>query len=198
MVPSKRMFKFGAATFAATVGVILAITSAGAHSTAVTQSKAAAPSSHLTVLTRILSTAEFAGSPKAVSDAASSELLAEQDQDAAEAAELAAKIAAEQAELAAKLAAEKAEEAAEAAASTCIAGDQTEDTSERTADQTEDTAEKTNGTESDSEDSAEMAARQATDKPEDASEVPCAGAEEHHSDGDNHEGSSTFSFEGDH
>jgi hypothetical protein len=134
-------------------------------------------------------------------DPAATTISDEQDQDAIEAAELAAKIAAEKAALAAKLAAEQAEEAAEAAANTCVVADQAEDTSEKAADRSEDSAEKTNGTESASEDSAEQAARQATDKPEDAAEVKCAGAETEtrHSDSDSHESNTkTFSSEGDH
>ena len=190
-MPKNNLFKIGVATAAAAAGAILAISSVFAHTTPTATGRS--------VVGTIVNAATGAGLVS-FNDQAPTTLTVEQDQDAAEAAELAAKIAAEQAELAAKLAAEQAEEAAEAAAATCTAADQAEDTNERATDQTEDTAEKTNGSESASEDSAEQAARQATDKPEDASEVKCAGAEsEHHSDGDSHERSTkTFSSEGHH
>ena len=190
-MPKSNLFKIGVATAAAAVGAILAFTTVFAHTTPTTTGR-----SMVSTIVNAATGASFV----AFNDPAPTTVTAEQDQDAIEADELAAKIAAEQAELAAKLAAEKAEEAAEAAASPCLAADQTEDTAERAADQAEDAAEKTNGTESASEDSAEMAARQATDKPEDAAEVKCAGAEEeHHSDGGSHESSTkTFSSEGDH
>ena len=190
-MPRKTIFKIGLATAAAAVAATMAITSAFAHGTPTTTGRS--------IVATIVNPA--AGAAMVSNDSiASTTISDEQDQDAIEAAELAAKIAAEQAQLAAKLAAEQAEEAAEAAATTCVATDQTEDTSEKAADQSEDSAEKTNGTESASEDAAEQAARQATDKPEDASEVRCAGAaSDHHSDGDSHESSTkTFSSEGDH
>ena len=189
-MPRKTIFKIGLATAAAAVAATMAITSAFAHGTPTTTGRS--------IVATIVNSA--AGAAMVSNDSiASTTISDEQDQDAIE-AELAAKIAAEQAQLAAKLAAEQAEEAAEAAATTCVATDQTEDTSEKAADQSEDSAEKTNGTESASEDAAEQAARQATDKPEDASEVRCAGAaSDHHSDGDSHESSTkTFSSEGDH
>jgi hypothetical protein len=189
-VPKNNLFKIGVATAAAAVGAILAISSVFAHT---------APTATGRSMVGTIVNAATGASLVAFNDPAPNTLSDEQDQDAIEAAELAAKIAAEQAELAAKLAAERAEEAAEAAAATCLAADRTEDTAERAADQSEDATE-TSATESATEDSAEMAARQATDKPEDASEVKCSGAEEeHHSDGDSHEGSTTtFSAEGDH
>jgi hypothetical protein len=190
-VPKSNLFKIGVATAAAAVGAVLAFTSVFAHTTPTTPGR-----SMVGTIVNAATGASFVS----FNDTAPTTLTVEQDQDAIEAAELAAKIAAQQAALAAKLAAERAEEAAEAAANTCLATDLTEDTAERAADQSEDAVEKTNGTESASEDAAEMAARQATDKPEDASEVKCAGAEsEHHSDGDSKESTTkTFSSEGDH
>ena len=189
-MPKNSWFKIGVATAAAAVGAILAISSVFAHTTP--------PPAGRSVVGTIVNAATGAGLVS-FNDQAPTTLTVEQDTDAIEAAELAAKIAAEQAELAAKLAAEQAEEAAEAAAAACTAADQTEDTSERAGDQTEDSAEKTNGTESATEDSAEQAARQATDKTEDTSEVKCAGAEgDHHSDGDHESSTKTFSSEGDH
>jgi cell pole-organizing protein PopZ len=190
-VPKNNLFKIGVATAAAAVGAILAFTSVFAHTPQTTTGRSVV-STIVTAATR----ASFVSSD----DPALSGRTNEQNQDAIEAAELAAKIAAEQAKLAAELAAEKAEEAAEAAPNACVVADQAEDTAEKAGDQTEDAAEKTNGTESASEDTAEMTARQATDKPEDTSEVKCAGAEgDHHSDGDNKEGTTTtFSSEGDH
>ena len=191
-MPRKTIFKIGLATAAAAVAVIMAITSAVAHGTPTMTGRS--------LVGTIVNSATGAGAV-AFEDPAPTTLSVEQDQDAIEAAELAAKIAAEQAELAARLAAEKAEEAAEAAAATCTSADRTEDTAERAADQSEDSAEQTNGTESASEDSAEQAARQAADAPEDASEVKCARPEgdEHHRDGDSKEiGMTTFSSEGDH
>jgi hypothetical protein len=189
-VPKSNLFKIGVATAAATVGAVLAFTSVFAHT-----SQTASGRSMVGTIVNAATGASFV----AFNDPAPTTLSDEKDQDAIEAAELAARIAAEQAALAAKLAAERAEEAAEAAATTCVAADMTEDTAERAADQSEDTTE-SGATESATEDSAEMAARQATDKPEDASEVKCAGAEsEHHSDGDSKESSTTtFSSEGDH
>jgi hypothetical protein len=191
-VPRKTIFKIGLATAAAAIAAIMAITSAFAHGAPTTTGRS--------IVGTIVHSATGA-SLVAFEDPAPTTLTVEQDQDAIEAAELAAKIAAEQAELAAKLAALKAQEAAEAAAAPCTAADQAEDTSESAADKAEDSAERTNGTESASEDSAEQAARQATDKPEDAAEVKCAGAETEtrHSDGDSHESrTKTFSSEGDH
>ena len=190
-MPKSNLFKIGVATAAAAVGAVLAFTSVFAHTTPTTTGR-----SMVGTIVNAATGASFVS----FNDTAPTTLSIEQDQDAIEAAELAARIAAEQAELAAKLAAEQAEEAAEAAAATCVAADRTEDTAERAPDQSEDTAE-TSATESASEDAAEMAARQATDKPEDASEVKCAGAESgtHHSDGDSKESSTkTFSSEGDH
>ena len=190
-MPRKTIFKIGLATAAAAVAAIMAITSAVAHGTPTTTGRS--------LVGTIVNSATGAGAV-AFEDPAPTMLTVEEDQDAIEAAELAAKIAAEQAELAAKLAAEKAEEAAEAAAAACTSADQTEDTAERAADQSEDSAEQTNGTESASEDSAEQAARQAADTPEDASEVKCARPEgdEHRSGGDRKEfGTTTFSSEGD-
>jgi hypothetical protein len=185
-VPKNNLFKIGVATAAAAAGAILAFSTVFAHTTPTTTSRS--------VVGTIVNAATGA-TLVSFNDTAPQTVTDEQDQDAVEAADLAAKIAAEQAELAAKLAAEQAEEAAEAAAATCIAADKTEDTSERAPDQSEDTSE-TSANESASEDSAEMAARQATDQPEDKTETPCAGAEgEHHSDG---EGTKTFSSEGDH
>ena len=149
-MPRKTIFKIGLATAAAAVAATMAITSAFAHGTPTTTGRS--------IVATIVNTA--AGAAMVSNDSiASTTISDEQDQDAIEAAELAAKIAAEQAQLAAKLAAEQAEEAAEAAATTCVATDQTEDTSEKAADQSEDSAEKTNGTESASEDAAEQAAR---------------------------------------
>jgi hypothetical protein len=191
-VPSTRLFKIGLATAAAAVAAIMAITVASAHGTPTTTGRS---------MVGTIVNAATGASLVSFEDAAPNTISAEQEQDAIEAAELAAKIAAEKAALAAKLAAEQAEEAAEAAATPCVAADQAEDTTEKAADMAEDSAEKTNGTESASEDSAEQAARQATDKPEDAAEVKCAGAETatRHSDGDSHESSTkTFSSEGDH
>jgi hypothetical protein len=191
-VPRKKLFKIGLATAAAAVAAIMAITVAFAHGTPTTTGRS---------MVGTIVNAATGASLVSFEDPAANAISDEQDQDAIEAAELAAKIAAEKAALAAKLAAEQAEEAAEAAATPCVAADQAEDTSEKAADMAEDSAEKTNGTESASEDSAEQAARQATDKPEDAAEVKCAGAktETHHSDGDSHESSTkTLSSEGDH
>jgi metal-dependent amidase/aminoacylase/carboxypeptidase family protein len=189
-VPKSNLFKIGVATAAAAVCAILAFTSVFAHTTP--------PTTGRSIVGTIVNAATNAG--LVADDPALNGLTNEQDQDAIEAAALAAKIAAEQAKLAAELAAQKAEEAAEAAPNACVATDQAEDTAEQAADQTEDAAEKTNGTESASEDTAEMTARQATDKPEDTSEVKCAVAEgDHHADGDTKEGSTTtFSSEGDH
>ena len=191
-MPRKTIFKIGLATAAAAVAAIMAITVAFAHGTPTTMGR-----SMVGTIVNAATGASFVS----FEDPAPNTISAEQEQDAIEAAELAAKIAAEKAALAAKLAAEQAEEAAEAAATPCVAADQAEDTTEKAADMAEDSAEKTNGTESASEDSAEQAARQATDKPEDAAEVKCAGAETatRHSDGDSHESSTkTFSSEGDH
>ena len=188
-MPRNNLYKIGVATAAAAVGAILAFTSVFAHTTP--------PATGRSIVGTIVTAATSAG--LVADDPALNGLTNEQDQDAIEAAELAAKIAAEQAELAAKLAAEQAEEAAEAAAATCVAADKTEDTSEKAADQSEDAAE-TAATESTTEDSAERAAQQATDTPEDKSEVRCAGAEsDHRSDGDSKEGpTTTFSSKGDH
>ena len=188
-MPKSNLFKIGVATAAAAVGAILAFTSVFAHTPSTTTSRS--------IVGTIVIAATSAG--LVADDPALSGLTNEQDQDAIEAAELAAKIAAEQAKLAAELAAQKAEEAAEAAAATCTSGDQTEDAAEKASDQSEDKTE-TSATESASEDSAEKAARQATDQPEDKTEAPCAGAEgDHHSEGDNKEGgTTTFSSERDH
>lgn len=199
-MPSKRMFKFGAAAFAATVGVILAITTAGAHSTPAAPSKPAMHSSNQQVLTRILTAAMFAGAPMAVNDPASSGLLAEQGQDAEEAAEAAAKAAAEAAELAAQQAAEAAQDAAELAAeqaaAACKATDQSEDVTEKSNDQPEDTSEK--GI-SESADVSEDVNEKAGDKTEDSTEPKCHevnveqksdGGGEHH----DNEGSSKTTF----
>jgi phosphate/sulfate permease len=188
-VPRKRLFKIGLATAAAAVAAILAITSAFAHGTPTTTSRS---------MVGTIVNAATGASLVSFQDTAPTALTDEQTSDAIEAAELAAKIAAEQAELAAKLAAEQAEEAAEAAPNACLAADQTEDTAEKAGDQSEDSSE-TKATESAAEDSAEQAARQTAEKAE-APEVKCAGAEgDHHSDGDNKEGSTkTFSKEGDH
>lgn len=189
-MPKSNFFKIGVATAAAAVGAILAFTSVFAH---------AAPTTTGRSMVGTIVNAATGASFVAFNDTAPTTVTDEQDQDAIEAAELAARIAAEQAALAAKLAAERAEEAAEAAANSCVVADQSEDSAERAPDQSEDTTE-TSATESATEDSAEMAARQATDKTEDTSEVRCAVAEEeHHSDGDSKEGhTTTFSSEGDH
>jgi hypothetical protein len=105
-VPRNNMFKIGVATATAAVGAILAITSVFAHS---------APSTGGTSLVAgIVNAANGATLPDFSKDPVSNEITAEADQDAAEAAALAARIAAEQQQEAAELAAEKAAEAAEA------------------------------------------------------------------------------------
>ncbi|HXM38064.1 MAG TPA: hypothetical protein VN908_05310 [Gemmatimonadales bacterium] len=109
-MPRNNMFKIGVATAAAAVGAILAITSVFAHS---------APSTGgISLVGSIVGAASDSSIPD-MDFTASNQIIAEQEQDAAEAAALAAKIAAEQqkeaAELAAKQAALAAKQAAEAA-----------------------------------------------------------------------------------
>lgn len=110
-MPRNNMFKIGIATAAAGAGAILAITSVFAHT---------APTTGGTSLVgSIMNAANGASIPDFSKDPVSNLTTAEAEQDAAEAAALAAKIAAEQqaeaAELAAKQAALAAEQAAEAA-----------------------------------------------------------------------------------
>jgi hypothetical protein len=112
-VPRKTVFKIGLATAAAAIAAIMAITSAFAHGTPTTTGRS--------MVATIVNTAAGAGLTSNDS-IASTAISDEQDQDAIEAAELAAKIAAEQqqeaAELAAKQAALAAEQSAEAAEQT--------------------------------------------------------------------------------
>jgi hypothetical protein len=106
-VPRSNMFKIGVATAAAAVGAILAITSVFAHSV---------PSTGGTSLVgSIVSRASDSSIPDMSQFPVSNEITAEADQDAAEAAALAAKIAAEQQQEAAELAAKQAAKTAEAA-----------------------------------------------------------------------------------
>jgi hypothetical protein len=104
-VPRSKMFKIGVASAAAAAGAILAITTVFAHS---------APSTGGTSLVgSIMNAAGAASLPDFSKDPVSNEITAEADQDAAEAAALAAKIAAEQQQEAAELAAKQAAQAAE-------------------------------------------------------------------------------------
>jgi hypothetical protein len=164
-MPRSNVFKIGVALAAAGVGAVLAITSVFAHSTT------PADGGH-SIVGSIVKAEVAASFPLVTFDSAPNTVTNEQAKDAEEAAELAAQIAAEQAELAAKQAAAA---AAATAAGPCVAADQTEDAAEKAADMTEDAAEKANGTESATEDATEKTARKATDGPEDASEVKCAG-----------------------
>src|ERR1700682_5031792 len=84
-VPRKTMFKIGLATAAAAVAAIMAITSAFAHGTPTTTGRS--------IVATIVNTASGAGMVSNDS-IASTTISDEQDQDAIEAAELAAKIAA--------------------------------------------------------------------------------------------------------
>ena len=158
-MPSSKVFKFGAAASAAAVGLILAITSVGAHTGTATTSRS--------LMSGIVTLAVSATTPVVEQDPPSNALTDEQTQDAIEAAEKAAALAAEQQKEAAELAAEL---AARQAAASCLAADKTEDASERSADQTEDTAE---GTSSSTGDLAEDSAERAADKTEDAAEPRC-------------------------
>ena len=165
-MPSRKAFKIGAATLAATVGVIFAITSVFAHSTP--------SSSGSSIVGSIVKAATLASFPVFTTDPAATTLTDEQDQDAIEAAEAAAALAAEQQKEAAEKAAEL---AAQQAAAACKATDQPEDVAERTADQTEDKSE-TPTTSGDEEtanpaDQTEDAAEKAADKTEDAAEPKC-------------------------
>jgi hypothetical protein len=105
-VPRNNMFKLGIAGAAAGAGAILAITSVFAHSAPTT--------GNTSIVGGIVSVAKGASLPDFTRDTASNALIVEQDQDAAEAAALAAQIAAEQQKAAAELAAEQAAEAADA------------------------------------------------------------------------------------
>ena len=110
-MPTNNMFKIGIAAAAAAAGAILAISTVFAHT---------APSTaRASLVGSIVSAANGAAIPDFTKESVSNELALEAEQDAAEAAALAAKIAAEQqkeaAELAAKQAALAAEQAAEAA-----------------------------------------------------------------------------------
>jgi hypothetical protein len=187
-VPKTKMLKIGAATAAAAVGAVLAITSVFAHNVPSTGSHS--------VVGNLVKAARAASFPLVANDPALNVFANEQIADAEEAAERAAALAALQQKLAAELAAKQ----AAAAADPCVAADQAEDAAERAArkaaDQAEDAAEAASGVEDPAEDANEKAARQAADKAEDASEAPCAAAEvkaftkkssgEHHSLGDRH------------
>jgi hypothetical protein len=128
-VPRNNMFKIGVATAAAAAGAILAITSVFAHSAPTT--------SRASLVGSIVNAANGATMTKA-DFTVSNAVIAEQDQDAAEAAALAAKIAAEQQQAAAELAAEQAAQAAELAAEAAEAAETDEDTAEtETADTTD-------------------------------------------------------------
>ena len=105
-MPRKNLFKIGVATAAAAVGAILAFTSVFAHST---------PSTTRTSLVGAIVDHANGLSIPAADFSIRNLAIAEQEQDAAEAAELAAKLAAEQQALAAKQASEAAEQAAEGA-----------------------------------------------------------------------------------
>ena len=107
-MPRTNMFKIGVATAAAALGAILAISSVFAHSSAPT-------AGGTSILGSIVNAANSATIPDDSQIEVSNELVAEQEQDAAEAAALAARIAAEQQREAAELAAKQAAEAAEAA-----------------------------------------------------------------------------------
>ena len=157
-MPSRKAFKIGAATLAATVGVIFAITSVFAHSTP--------SSSGSSIVGSIVKAATLASFPVFTTDPAATTLTDEQDQDAIEAAEAAAALAAEQAKEAAERAAEL---AAQQAAAACKTTDQPEDVAERSADQAEDASE----VKGSAGDAAEDAAEKAADKTEDAAEPKC-------------------------
>jgi hypothetical protein len=158
-VPRSKTFRFGAAASAAAVGLILAITSATAHSAPTANSRS--------LVGGIVAAAVNASMPFGQQDPAFNAPAIEQAQDAIEAAEKAAALAAEQqkeaAELAAKLAAQQ-------AAASCLTTDKTADASERSADQTEDAGEKTS---SSTGDQAEDTAERAADQKEDAAEPKC-------------------------
>lgn len=97
------MFKIGVAGAAAAAGAILAITSVFAHSAPTTTGTSLVGS--------IMNAANGASLPDFTQDPVANEITAEADQDAAEAADLAAKQQQEAAELAAQQAAEAAEAA---------------------------------------------------------------------------------------
>jgi Skp family chaperone for outer membrane proteins len=118
-VPRKTIFKIGLATAAAAVVAILAITSALAHGTPTTTGRSMAAT--------IVNAATRAGFVD-FNDPAP--VTAEEDQDAIDAAKLAAKIAAEQQQEAAELAAQQAKIAAEKAAEAAEATETDEDASE--------------------------------------------------------------------
>jgi hypothetical protein len=155
------VFKIGAALAAATVGVILAIATVFAHS--------AAPTTGHSVVGGVVAHAGLSAPAEIAKDPFSNLLITEQETDAQEAAELAAKIAAEQAALAAKLAALK----AAAAADPCLAADANEDATEKANEKTEDAAEKANPA---LETANEDATEKANEKAEDSTEVKCAGS----------------------
>ncbi len=157
-MPNRKAFKIGAATVAATVGVIFAITSVAAHSTPSSSGKS--------IVGNIVEAARAASFPAFSTDKAPNTVTDEQDQDAIEAAAAAAALAAKQQEEAAGRAAAL---AAQQAATACKATDQPEDAAERAADKTEDAAE----VKGSAGDQAEDAAEKAADKTEDAAEPKC-------------------------
>jgi hypothetical protein len=128
-VPRKNLFKIGVATAAAAVGAVLAFMSVFAHSTTTTGTS---------LVGSIVGHANSLGIPADFT--IRNMAIAEQEQDAQEAAELAAKIAAAQQALAAKQAALAAQQAAEAAEATETDEDAVEveqaDTDDQTAPQT--------------------------------------------------------------
>lgn len=200
ILQKNNVFKIGAATVAAAAGVILAITSVGAHTGS--------------VAVRSDSLAVHAAKAPALNGKSTIGSMV----SALEAKEAAAKLAAAQkkaALLAAKLAKLKAEAAAEAAEAdatptACQVADQAEDATEKAARQAAEAAEKA-AEATDTEDAASEAAEKtaeaaekAADATEDASEVKCAetGDSDHHTETAGHDGSSsakTFSSRhGDH
>ncbi len=161
LLPNRKAFKIGAATVAATVGVIFAITSVAAHSTP-------SPSGR-SVMGSIEKAAIAASFPVFQNDPAPNTLTNEQDQDAIEAAEAAEAAAAKAAEEQKEAAERAAALAAKQAATACQTADQAEDAAERAADKAEDAAE----VKGSAGDAAEDAAERAADKAEDAAEPKC-------------------------
>jgi hypothetical protein len=155
-VQKSQLTKFIAAAGAAAVGMVLAISTVGAHT---------APATSHSVTAGALNAAAAMSFPMVVNDPAANTLRDEQDQDAIEDAAKAAALAA--------LAAQEASEV-KAAPTACQVADKAEDKAERAADMAEDASEKAGTiTESPAEDAAERAAAMAADKAEDATEVPC-------------------------
>lgn len=200
-MPRSSMYKVGFATFAAGVGLILAISSAGAHVSQAPTSKAQVSSkSMLSKLVDAAATARFQQNI-ALKGLANAEIKTEAD-------EAAALLAKQQAEAAAAAAAaaenETTEDPAPDAEDTAEASaEQQEDAAERAAEQQEDASE-TEGTPADEqEDATEKANEKAEDasersaaQAEDASETPADPTDE--SEGDHHDKESSSGADHEH